>query len=233
MQRQITRHSPGTGTEDSRQRHASFRIEKVIERCLAEGLVGGEGFAVDASVIKADASRQRRIPGVEAAWDRNASISRPVREYLEALDASEEDRSPPRKVSLTDPASQWTAAPGGPAFYPYSTNYLIDVKAGVIVDVEARTNRVGTHFFFMSTGTEPYSRRSPLPVRQQNCRARNRDAAESASPCRSTCYLDPTEQRRVPVDAHQTSFCRALPSSRILRMARTGVADFSAGAPFR
>jgi len=40
-------------------------------------------------------------------------------------------------VSLTDPASQWTAAPGGPAFYAYSTNYLIDTQAGVIVDVEA------------------------------------------------------------------------------------------------
>ena len=40
-------------------------------------------------------------------------------------------------MSLTDPAAQWTAAPGGPAFYAYSTNYLIDTKAGVIVDVEA------------------------------------------------------------------------------------------------
>lgn len=77
------------------------------------------------------------LPGVEATWDREASISRPVREYLEALDASEEERKPPKNVSLTDPASQWTAAPGGPAFYAYSTNYLIDVKAGVIVDVEA------------------------------------------------------------------------------------------------
>ncbi len=51
--------------------------------------------------------------------------------------ASEEVRKPPKNVSLTDPAMQWTAAPGGPAFYSYSTNYLIDVKAGVIVDVEA------------------------------------------------------------------------------------------------
>lgn len=129
----------------SKNRHGRFRdndtlrfvFEKVLERCLAEGLVGGEGFAVDASVIKADASRQRGVPGVEATWDRKASISRPVREYLEALDASEEERKPPKNVSLTDPASQWTAAPGGPAFYAYSTNYLIDVKAGVIVDVEA------------------------------------------------------------------------------------------------
>lgn len=129
----------------SKNRHGRFRdndtlrfvFEKVLERCLAEGLVGGEGFAVDASVIKADASRQRNVPGVEATWDRTASISRPVREYLEALDASAEERKPPKNVSLTDPASQWTAAPGGPAFYAYSTNYLVDVKAGVIMDVEA------------------------------------------------------------------------------------------------
>lgn len=129
----------------SKNRHGRFRdndtlrfvFEKVLERCLAEGLVGGEGFAVDASVVKADASRQRSVCGKQAAWDREVSISRPVREYLEALDASEEDRIPPKNVSLTDPASQWTAAPGGPAFYAYSTNYLIDVKAGVIVDVEA------------------------------------------------------------------------------------------------
>jgi hypothetical protein len=43
----------------------------------------------------------------------------------------------PMNISLTDPAARWTAAPGGPAFYAYSTNYLIDIHAGVIVDVEA------------------------------------------------------------------------------------------------
>ena len=77
------------------------------------------------------------MPGTEATWDKESSLTRPVREYLEALDAAEEPRKPPKNVSLTDPAAQWTAAPGGPAFYAYSTNYLIDTKAGVIVDVEA------------------------------------------------------------------------------------------------
>lgn len=129
----------------SKNRHGRFRdndtlrfvFEKVLARCLSEGLVGGEGFAIDASVIKADANRQRGVPGAEAAWDNTTSLTRPVREYLEALDASEEQRTAPKNVSLTDPASQWTAAPGGPAFYAYSTNYLIDTKAGVIMDVEA------------------------------------------------------------------------------------------------
>lgn len=130
----------------SKNRHGRFRdndtlrfvFEKVLERCLAEGLVGGEGFAIDASVIKADANRQRGVPGTEATWDKESPLTRPVREYLEALDEAEgEERKPPKNVSLTDPASQWTAAPGGPAFYAYSTNYLIDVKSGVIMDVEA------------------------------------------------------------------------------------------------
>src|SRR4029078_172598 len=44
---------------------------------------------------------------------------------------------PAKSVSLTDPAARYTAAPGGPAFYAYSTNYLVDVRAGIIVDVEA------------------------------------------------------------------------------------------------
>jgi len=42
---------------------------------------------------------------------------------------------------LKDSASQWAAAPGGPAFYAYSTNCLIDVAARIIVDVEASPAR--------------------------------------------------------------------------------------------
>ena len=134
----------------SKNRHGRFRdndtlrfvFEKVLARCISERLVGGEGFAVDASVIKADANRQRGVPGSEADWSRT-SISRPVREYLDALDDADPERKVPKNISLTDPGSQWTAAPGGPAFYAYSTNYLIDIEAGVIVDVEAtRANRI-------------------------------------------------------------------------------------------
>ncbi len=129
----------------SKNRHGRFRdsdtlrfvFERVLVRCVAEGLIGGEGFATDASVVKADANRQRGVPGTQIPWDRAAPLTRPVREYLEALDAAEAERTPPKHVSLTDPAAQWTAAPGGPAFYAYSTNYLMDTQAGVIVDVEA------------------------------------------------------------------------------------------------
>jgi hypothetical protein len=59
-----------------------------------------------------------------------------VREYLAALDEQGEPGTVPASISPTDPAARWTAV-DGPAFYAYSTNYLIDVQAGIIVDVEA------------------------------------------------------------------------------------------------
>ena len=130
----------------SKNRHGRFResetfrhvFETVLQRCMAEGLVGGEGFAVDASVVKADASRGHSVPGAEFAYgdlDRERA-TRAVREYLEALDEGGE-ASLRKSVSLTDPAASWTCAPGGPAFFAYSTNYLVDVQAGIVVDVEA------------------------------------------------------------------------------------------------
>ena len=62
--------------------------------------------------------------------------TRAVREYLAALDEQGEPVTVPASISPTDPAARWTAM-DGPAFYAYSTNYLIDVQAGIIVDVEA------------------------------------------------------------------------------------------------
>lgn len=104
---------------------------------MAEGLVQGEGFATDASMIKADAQRQRSRPGETGIdWGDAEQASRPVREYLAALDQANPVPPSPKRVSLTDPAATWTAA-AGPAIFAYSTNYLIDLKAGMIVDVEA------------------------------------------------------------------------------------------------
>jgi len=131
----------------SKNRHGRFResdafrhvFETVLERCMSEGLVGGEGFAIDASVVKADAARARAIPGAEI--DLRAmgpeQASRAVREYLEGLDAGGRPETMRKSISVTDPAAEWTCAPGGPAFFAYSTNYLVDVRYGVIVDVEA------------------------------------------------------------------------------------------------
>jgi hypothetical protein len=109
-----------------------------VRNCMAAGLVKGEGFAVDASVVAADANRQRGVPSSEAVdWKDPALSTRAVREYLEALDDGSLAQALPKNISLTDPQSRWTAAPGGPAFYAYSTNYLIDTEHGVILDVAA------------------------------------------------------------------------------------------------
>jgi transposase len=129
----------------SKNRHGRFRdsdafrelFDSVLRRCIMEGLVRGEGFATDASIIKADAQRQRGRPGNEAIdWGSPEQASRPVREYLDALEQANPIPATPKYISLTDPAATWTAA-GGPAFFAYSTNYLVDLKAGMIVDVEA------------------------------------------------------------------------------------------------
>ena len=133
----------------SRARHERFRdsdifrrvFERVVEACIAAGLLGGQGFAVDASLIVADANKQRSIPGSEWTQTRAAaSASRAMREYLASLDDAAFGAAsavPPKFVSPSDPAAQWTGAMRGPAFFAYADNYLIDVKFGIIVDVEA------------------------------------------------------------------------------------------------
>jgi len=134
----------------SKNRHGRFRdsglfrhvFEGVLARCMKEGLVGGEGFAIDASLIKADANRQRGVTGGdETDWNDPQIATRPVREYIAALDASEPTGTQPKNISLTDPASRWTSASGGPAFYAYSANYLIDLDVGIILDSETTTAR--------------------------------------------------------------------------------------------
>ena len=133
----------------SRARNERFRdsdifrrvFERVVEACLASGLVGGEGFAVDASLIRADVHRQRSVPGDEGLPPE--VVGRAVREYLDVLDdAAFGGATPvlPKRIALTDPASRWTAATRERAFYAYSTNYLIDLEHAVIVDVEATTS---------------------------------------------------------------------------------------------
>lgn len=132
----------------SKARHGRFRdsdllrqvFETVVRRCMAEGLVGGEGFAVDASMVKADANRQRSVPGSEGLPPE--AVSHAVREYLAVLDdAAFGAATPvvPKFISPADPASRWTGANGGLAFFAHCTNYLIDLKCAVILDVEATT----------------------------------------------------------------------------------------------
>jgi hypothetical protein len=115
--------------------------ESVVQRCMAEGLVGADGFAVDASLIAADANEQRSVPSKD--WkpeEIKDNAVRAAREYLATLDdAAFGAASPvtPKFVSRSDPAAQWTGAHKGHAFFAYAANYLIDTDHGVIVDVEA------------------------------------------------------------------------------------------------
>lgn len=134
----------------SKNRHGRFResdllrhvFEMTVARCMQEGLVGGQGFAVDASLISADVQKQNSSnPEDWAARDAETNEApRAVREYLDVLDdeafgaASEVT---PKFTAHADPASQWTAACKGPAFFAYSDNYLIDTDHGIIMDVDA------------------------------------------------------------------------------------------------
>jgi transposase len=132
----------------SKNRHGRFRdsdllrrlFEAILRRCIDEGLVGGEGFAVDASLIKADANRQNGVEGEKGLPPQ--ATSRAIEEYLAVLnDAAFGAASEvvPKFISPADPAARWTGAHGGQAFFAYSTNYLIDVKNAIIVDVEPTT----------------------------------------------------------------------------------------------
>jgi transposase len=127
----------------SKNRHGRFReadllrmvFDTVVKRCIEEELVKGEGFAIDASFIRADASRQRFEHG-PVDWTPAKTESRAVREYLDVLDQNTELNRPQKSVSLTDPMAQWSGAKGPAEFY-YSTNYMIDIENNIIMDVEA------------------------------------------------------------------------------------------------
>ncbi|MEP3303636.1 MAG: IS1182 family transposase, partial [Roseibium sp.] len=134
----------------SNNRHGRFRdsdllrhvFETVVARCIEEGLASGQRLAADASLIQADANRQNSTPQADWKPDRidPSDAPRAVREYLETLDDEAFGAASavePKFTSHSDPASQWTGARGGPAYFAYSTNYLIDTDNAVILDVEA------------------------------------------------------------------------------------------------
>lgn len=117
----------------SKNRHGRFRdsdllrevFETTVRRCMVEGLVGGEGFAVDASLIKADANRQNGVPGKDGLAPE--ATNHAVREYLAVLDdAAFGAATPvvPKFISPADPAARWTAAHGGQAFFAYPFSSL-------------------------------------------------------------------------------------------------------------
>jgi transposase len=132
-------------------RHGRFRdsaifrqlFEAVVWACMDAGLVKAEGFAVDASVMEADASRYHgQAPG-ETDWSAPERQTRAVAEFLSSLDDedSEADRKLPKVISPTDPCSAWTAKANKRVQFGYGLNYMIDLEHAVIVDVEATPAR--------------------------------------------------------------------------------------------
>ncbi len=151
----------GLGLEDRVPHHSTFSVnrhgrfresdilrkvfEEVVCGCMKSGLVGGEGFAVDASVIEANASRFQRVVGAEVEWTDEQRASRPVSEYLVALESENPPVNPkqkPKAMSPTDPSAAWTARGRNKVMFGYSLNYLIDLEQAVIVDVEATPTRI-------------------------------------------------------------------------------------------
>ncbi|MEP9403601.1 IS1182 family transposase [Sphingomonas sp. VNH70] len=140
----------------SKNRHGRFRacdlhrllFEQVVARCAAAGLVAGRDVAVDGSTIMADASREKKLKGTDAADELRAreSVSRPIAEYLAALDAAlppdpdEPVPIDPTSISPTDPQAAFTSK-HGPARYAYAINPLLDLDTDCILDVEATPAR--------------------------------------------------------------------------------------------
>ena len=131
-------------------------FERVVTQCMAAGLVKGEGFAVDASVMEANASRYYGKAPDELDWSDAQRQKRAVAEYLAGLEAEAQvqeggdgrgggpdgeptpkpDRKPPKVISPSDPSSAWTAKANKRGQFGYGLNYLIDVEHAIIVDVE-------------------------------------------------------------------------------------------------
>jgi len=151
----------GLGLEDKVPHHSSFSVNrhgrfrdsdilrKVFEEavcgCMRAGRGDGGGCAVAASVIEANASRFARIKGAEVDWTPEQRASRPVREYLVALESENPPINPkqaPKAMSPSDPCAAWTRRGRNKVMFGYSLNYLIDMEEAVILDVEATPTRI-------------------------------------------------------------------------------------------
>ena len=144
LEDKVPDHSAFSRARNERFRHSDLLravFERVVADCINADLIGGEGFAVDASLIEADANKCRALPGSE--WNKDIDpkmVGRSVKDYLATLDdAAFGAASPitPKFVAPSDPAAQWTGAQKSKAIFAYADNYLIDTRHGIIMDVEA------------------------------------------------------------------------------------------------
>lgn len=154
-------------------RHGRFRdsdilrqvFEAVVRACMDAGLVKGDGFAVDASVMEANASRYHGKAPDEIAWAEPERQTRAVKEYLAGLDVDAQpnpDRKPPKVISPSDPCSAWTAKANKRVQFGYGLNYLIDIANAIIVDVEPTPARTYDEVESTKTMLERTERRFDL-----------------------------------------------------------------------
>ena len=135
----------------TKNRHGRFResglvrevFERVVERCLEAGLASADHVAVDGSFMRADASQTRYVASIEDLPCEDAS--RAVREHLADLEAAAPDpegvvRTPPKAVSVTDPAAALSAK-HGPSAFAYGLNAMVDTGSGVVLEVQAAPER--------------------------------------------------------------------------------------------
>jgi transposase len=151
----------GLGLEDKVPHHSTFSVnrhgrfrdsdilrtvfEEVVCGCMKAGLVGGEGFAIDASVIEADASRFERIQGAEIDWTEKQLARRAIQEFVDGLESENSPLNPdsaPKALSPTDPCAAWTTRGRHKVMFAYSLNCLMDMEGDVILDVEATPTRI-------------------------------------------------------------------------------------------
>jgi IS5 family transposase len=134
-------------------------FERVVAACMAAGLVKGEGFAVDASVMEANASRYHGKASGEIEWALPERQTRAVKEYLAVLEAEikpNPDRQPPKVISPSDPCSAWTA----------KANKRVQFGYGSIITSTSRTRSLSTlsqHQRAPMTRSKPRRRCSTAP----------------------------------------------------------------------
>ena len=140
-----TRPSRRTGPRSARGRFHDCDLlrqlfETTVARCITEGLVGGEGVAVDGGLVRADVNRQHAVNQADGLP--GPATSRAVRKNLTVLDDVAFGGAtpvPPKQLAVADPAARWIAASRERAFFAYAASYLVYLQHAVIVDVEATT----------------------------------------------------------------------------------------------
>src|SRR6185369_6580732 len=174
-------------------------------------LVKGEGFAVDASVMEADASRYHGKAPDEIDWSLPERQTRAVAEFLTALDDDDPvaNRKLPKVISPVDPCSAWTAKANKRVQFGYGLNYLIDIENAVIVDVEATPARTYDEVAATTTMIEHTERASSLAGSSALASRRTSRSGTRASvmTARSRAATSPSTKRRTSTGARTARRC--------------------------